>query len=136
MSIAPRLRALALSFIAASGLGLGACSDSTAPGIQPEIINTPDTFEYQVSDVQGYTGTISYTWQNTGTSANVDQATVVGSGSVTLVILDAAGTQVYSRSLSENGSFTTASGQTGAWTVRVVYSGADASVVNFRAQKP
>jgi hypothetical protein len=130
--LARHVRALALAAIAC----LGACSDSTAPGIQPEIINTADNFEYQVSDVQGYSGTISYNWQNTGTSANVDQSTVVTRGSVTLVILDAAGTQVYSRSLAENGSFTTTAGQTGNWTIRVVYSGADASVVNFRAQRP
>lgn len=136
MKVARRFRALAMAAIAGAGAWLGACSDSAAPGIQPEIINTADNFEYQVSDVQGYTGTISYTWQNSGTSANVDQATVLTSGSVTLVILDGAGVQVYSRSLSENGSYTTAVGQTGSWTIRVVYSGADASVVNFRAQRP
>lgn len=136
MKLARRFHALAVAAMAGTGAWLGACSDSAAPGIQPEIINSADNFEYQISDVQGYTGTISYPWQNNGTSANVDQSTVLTSGSVTLVILDAAGTQVYSRSLSESGSFTTGVGQTGSWTIRVVYSGASASVVNFRAQRP
>jgi hypothetical protein len=116
--------------------GLGACSDSTGPGIQPQVVNVADNFEYQVSDVQGFSGTISYTWQNGGTSANVNQATTVSSGSVTLVLLDANGTQVYSRSLADNGTFASATGQAGAWTIRVIYTGATASVVNFRAQKP
>lgn len=130
-------RALALVLIIGSSTWLGACSDSpTAPGIQPQIINQADNFEYQVSDVQGFSGTLSYTWQNSGTQANVNQATTVSGGTITLRILDAAGTQVYSRSLSENGTFATAVGQAGAWTVRVVYSSAIAPTVNFRAQKP
>ena len=131
------VRALALTGIVAGMTWLGACSDSpTGPGIQPQIINQPGNFEYQVSDVQGFTGTLSYTWQNNGTQANVNQATTVSGGSVTLRILDASGVQVYSRSLADNGTFTTTAGQTGTWTVRVIYSGAVAPVVNFRAQTP
>ena len=53
---------------------------------------------------------------------------------MTLVITDAAGTQVYSRPLSDNGTFVTADGVAGTWTIRVTYSGA-AGTVNFRAQK-
>lgn len=129
--------AVALAVVAGSGTWLGGCSDSaTAPGIQPEIINQPGNFEYQVSDVQGYTGTLSYSWQNNGVQANVDQSTTVSAGSVTLRILDGTGVQVYSRSLAENGSFPTTAGQAGTWTVRVIYSGAVAPVVNFRAQTP
>jgi hypothetical protein len=127
---------LAAIAIFAAGTGwLGACSDSpTAPGLQPQIVNQPGNFEYQVSDVQGFSGTLSYTWQNSGTQANVNQATTISGGSVTLQILDAAQTQVYSRSLADNGTFTTTAGQPGGWTVRVVYSAAVAPVVNFRAQ--
>ena len=135
MGLSGSVRAAALAAIVLAGLG--ACSDSpAAPGIQPEIINQPGNFEYQVSDVQGYTGTLSYSWQNSGVEANVDQSTTVSGGSVTLRILDATGAQVYSRSLAENGSFATTAGQAGAWTVRVIYSGAVAPVVNFRAQTP
>jgi hypothetical protein len=123
--------------LAAIVVWLGACSDSpAAPGIQPEIINQPGNFEYQVSDVQGYSGTLSYTWQNNGVQANVNQATTLSGGSVTLRMLDASGAQVYSRSLAENGTFVTTAGQAGTWTVRVIYSGAVAPVVNFRAQTP
>lgn len=137
MDLRKTVHAVVLAVVAGSGTWLGACSDSpSAPGIQPEIINQPGNFEYQVSDVQGYTGTLSYSWQNNGVQANVDQSTTISGGSVTLRILDGTGTQVYSRSLAENGSFATTAGQAGTWTLRVIYSGAIAPVVNFRAQTP
>jgi hypothetical protein len=137
VEIARRFRAVAFTVIAGSSIWLGACSDSpTGPGIQPQIMNQTDNFEYQVSEVQGFTGTLSYPWQNSGTQANVNQATTVSGGSVTLRLFDASGTQVYSRSLAENGTFVTTAGQAGVWTIRVIYSGAVAPVVNFRAQAP
>lgn len=113
---------------------VAACSDSTSPGIQPEINNVTDTFQYQVTAVRRYTGTDSYDWRNTGTQANVDQSTTVSAGSLVLTILDADGTVVHERSLSDNGSFTTAAGTAGTWTIRVVYTETDATV-NFRVQK-
>lgn len=116
-------------------LALAGCGDSsTSPGIQPQIVNNSDNFEYQVSNVRNYSGTSSYTWQNTGVAANVNQATTVSAGSITLRILDADGTEVYSRSLSDNGTYVTADGTAGGWTIQVIYSGATATV-NFRAQK-
>ena len=117
-------------------VGLAACSENPlSPGVQPEITNLPDDFAYQVSEVLNYSSTDDYTWQNTGTDATVDHATLVASGSATLVLLDASGVQVYSRSLNESGSFATATGAAGNWTVRIVYSSATSPAVNFRVQK-
>ena len=49
-------------------LVVGGCGDDpTAPGIEPQITNLSDAFSYQVSSIQNFTGTYSYTWQNTGT---------------------------------------------------------------------
>jgi hypothetical protein len=119
----------------ASVLALSACGDSTSsPGIQPEIVNATDNFQYQVSAIEDYSGTQTYTWQNTGTTATVNQSASVSAGSATLVLLDADGTQVYSRSLAEDGTFSSAAGTAGSWTVRVTYSSVDATV-NFRADK-
>jgi len=127
-------RARLLWLVGFTGLLL-ACGDGpTGPGIQPQVINTTDNFQYQVSNVQDYTGTLSYTWQNTGVQATINQSTTVPSGSISLVVLDANGTEVYSRSLADNGTFTTAAGVAGAWTIRIVYNSADATV-NFRADK-
>jgi len=111
-----------------------ACGEATGPGTQPEIANRTDEFQYQVSDVRNYSGTLQYSWQMTGTQANVNQATTVTSGTLQLVILDGAGAQVYSRDLAENGTFQTASGQPGSWIIRVIYGDASGTV-NFRTQK-
>jgi hypothetical protein len=40
-----------------------ACGDGpTAPGIQPQITNLTDAFSYQVSSIQDFSRTASYTW--------------------------------------------------------------------------
>ncbi len=112
-----------------------ACGDSTtAPGRDPEIINTPDNFQYQITDIQNFSGTQVYSWQNSGTTATVNQSAAVAAGSVNLVLRDANGVEVYSRSLADNSTFSSSAGTAGAWTVRVIYSGADATV-NFRLDK-
>ena len=125
-SVAALVASLALS-------GCGSKS-ATAPGIQPQIVNLTDDFSYQVSSVNNFSGTTPYSWQNTGISANVNQSTTVTSGNMILVITDAVGTQVYTRPLSDNGTFVTANGVAGTWTIRITYSSA-AGTVNFRVQK-
>lgn len=116
--------------------GLAACSsDPVSPGVQPQITNLVDDFGYQVSDVRNYSSTDNYSWQNTGTDASVDHSTSITSGSAMLVLLDANGTQVYSRALDESGSFPTATGVAGNWTIRIVYSSTVSPAVNFRVQK-
>jgi hypothetical protein len=132
----PALTRLATAGALAICLSLSGCGSNppTAPGIQPQIANLTDDFSYQVSSVAKFSGSAPYSWQNTGISANVNQSTTVTSGSMTLVITDANGTQVYSRSLGDNGTFVTAAGVAGTWTIRVTYIGASGTV-NFRAQK-
>jgi hypothetical protein len=122
-------------WLVAGFLIAAACGDSTtAPGRDPQIINSTDNFQYQISDIQDFSGTQIYTWQNTGTTATVNQSASISAGSVTLVLRDANGVQVYSHSLADNGTFSSSAGTAGAWTVRVTYSGASATV-NFRADK-
>jgi hypothetical protein len=126
-------RSLVLGLIIAAAL-LG-CSNSTAPGIQPEIANLTDNFQFQTSSVRSASGAWSYTWQNTGIAATVNQSCSISGGTATLVVKDSAGTQVYSRNLAENGTFVTAAGATGAWTIEVVFERVTAAAVNFRVQK-
>ena len=115
---------------------LGGCSDSdpVAPGIEPEIINGVQSFEFQVSAVQNYTGTLSYTWNNAGSFAAVDHSSAVSGGSAMLTIMDATGAVVYSRSLSEDGSMATATGEAGDWVLTVTLSGTSGDL-NFRAEE-
>lgn len=116
---------------------LAACSSdgATAPQYQPQLVNLRNDFAFQVTALQGVTDELQYTWQHDGTVANVNQSPSNLSGAVTLVILDASGAQVYSRSLAENGTFVTAAGTPGMWTVRVRFTSASGAV-NFRLQKP
>jgi len=111
------------------------CGDSpTSPGIQPQIVNEADHFSYQVSNMRVYSATTSYSWQNGGVQATINQACAISGGSATLVVLDGAGTQVYSRNLSDNGTFTTSTGTAGVWTVRIVFATASGTL-NFRADR-
>ena len=116
---------------------LAACggSNATAPRYQPQVVNLANDFAFQVSALENVSDNVQYTWRNDGTSANVNQSPSNLTGTVSLVIVDANGTQVYSRSLAENGTFTTAAGVAGNWIVRVRFSRARGSV-NFRLQKP
>lgn len=118
-------------------MALGCGDGPTAPGIQPQITNLTDAFSYQVSSIQGYSGTFSYTWQNTGTVAKVTHASDAGAtGSATLTIRDAAGVLVYSGQLVSSGQPSTdPAGIAGAWTISVAYSNYSNSQVNFGVLK-
>lgn len=118
-------------------VAIAACDGGNVigPDNQPEITNATDNFQWQVSNLDNVTQTLTYNWQNTGTSANVNQATSPSGGSATLIVRDANGAQLYSRSLSETGTFQTDSGTAGAWTIVVELSGASGTF-NFRVQKP
>ena len=115
----------------------GCGNDSTSPGvpgIEPEVINNPDAFEFQVSAVDGYTGALTYAWTNTGAIASVDQSCAVESGQAVLTLIDSAGNEMYTEDLSAGGSFTSAEGAAGEWQVRVDLTSM-AGTLNFRAQK-
>ena len=117
---------------------LGACGSDpvqpAAPGVEPEILNSPDTFQFQVSSVEGYSGTLSYLWTNTGVLANVDQSSNIEPGQAILTLMDADGATVYTRDLSVDGSAATEAGAAGDWSVRVTLVGLTGTL-NFRAEK-
>ena len=114
------------------------CSDSStpppAPGIQPEIVNIMDSFEYQITSIDGYSGAASYSWENSGAAAAVDHSSVVLNGIGTLVVQDADGNEVYSDVLTDSGSVVTQAGTAGTWTIRISYA-TFSGTVNFRVQK-
>ena len=130
-------RLLCLALLCVS-LFLFSCSDDeilpVAPGIEPEVINSVDNFQFQVTALENFSGTLNYTWPNTGTLAKANHSSAVTSGTTTLVILDNTGAQVYSEDLARNGDFFSSSGTTGDWTIRVVLSGASGTL-NFRVDK-
>ena len=113
---------------------LAACGDDTLAPFQPEVATPVDNFQFQVTALSNVSATVEYSWQNTGTSANVNQSTSLASGTATVTIRDAAGAVVYTRSLAENGTFQTSVGQAGTWRIRVAMDRAYGAV-NFRVQK-
>jgi hypothetical protein len=118
---------------------VAACGDgpTAPPGIQPQITNLTDAFSYQVSAVQDFTGTYNYTWQNTGALAQISHASDAGAtGTATVVVRDAAGTQVYSGQLVSSGQpVSSPTGVAGTWTISVVYSSYSNTQVNFAVSK-
>jgi hypothetical protein len=112
-----------------------ACSSNPLAAFQPEINNAQNNFQFQATGMKNVTTTMNYNWQNTGTMANINQACSMGGGSGMLTIFDAAGVQVYSRNLADNGTIATTTGAAGTWVIRVTMTGLSGTV-NFRAQKP
>lgn len=113
----------------------GCSSNSSLAPFQPQTNNVANNFQMQATGVTDVTTILNYTWQNDGTTGNVNQATTVNKGTATLTIQDANGTQVYTKSLADNGTFTTSAGVAGNWKIRVNLSNYSGTL-NFRIQKP
>lgn len=113
-----------------------ACGNSTGPlaPFQPQINNVADNFQFQATGVTSVTWTYTYSWSNSGDSATVNQATTIAGGSATLTVSDPNGVQLYTQSLSANGTFGMSKGVAGNWTIRVVFTNYSGTV-NFRVQK-
>lgn len=105
------------------------------PSNQPEVANNRDTFQFQASNLMRTTQTLSYAWENTGTSANVNQSGQISSGTAMLTIRTQNGADVYSRDLSMSGTFTTSPGAAGTWRIEVRLENVTGTL-NFRVQKP
>ena len=120
-----------LALVAAS---CGGSTNPIGPSNQPEIANNRDSFQFQASRLSRTTQTLTYTWENTGTSANVDQSGRVTDGTATLTIRTASGAEVYTRDLATTGTFTTATGPVGHWRIDVRLEDVTGTL-NFRVQK-
>ncbi len=127
-------RLLQITMVCVTLFSMSCSDDPVSPGVGLEVTNAPDNFQYQVSSVKNYTKIRQYIWNNSGTSATVNQACSITGGAATLKILDANGTQVYSHDLRENGTFSTSVGMAGDWTIQVILSNASGTF-NFRVQK-
>ena len=118
-------------------LVLSVCSDNktTNPidAFSPEIINNIDAFEFQITDAENVNTTVEYSWENTAIAASVDQSCAITQGSAIITIFDADNTEVYTRDLSDGGSYPSQEGTAGTWTISVVFENVSGTV-NFRAE--
>lgn len=134
--MSPRFRfRRAVWILALVATSCGESSNPIGPSNQPEIANNRDSFQFQASNLSRTTQTLPYTWENTGTSANVNQSGQISSGTATLTIRAPSGSEVYSRDLSMTGTFTTSTGSPGNWRIEVRLDNVTGTL-NFRVQKP
>ncbi len=114
--------------------GCGGGNSALNPQFQPQVANLQDNFQFQSTGVQNVTQTLTYTWQNSGTGASINQACTVAPGTAFIHLLDASGKAVYSADLAANGTFSSIAGTAGAWTIQVVLTNVNGTI-NFRVQK-
>lgn len=132
------------------------CNESTAPELSLTVTNNPDDFVAQSANVLNGNLDQEYTWQNSGTRANVTNATVISGGIARVVIRDAANVVVYDKALTPTSSEptltrvagvrafdsepastvieATQAGVAGAWRVEILLSGFSGNL-NLRLQK-
>jgi len=131
LAAAPRVfTAVALLLLFA----VGGCGNDSSPGKDLQVTNQADSFQFQVTDTKNYDHTYTYTWANSGTAATINQSSAITGGDATLLLKDNAGTTVYSKSLKQNGTFTSTVGVAGNWSIQVLASNVSGTL-NFRAQK-
>jgi hypothetical protein len=120
------------------GLGLvSGCGQKThliGPANQLEVSNAPDNFQFQATALDHVEQTLTFTWSMSETVADVNQACSISEGTGTLILRDSTGTEVYRRSLSDNGTFNSELGVAGNWTIDVVLDKVSGTL-NFRVQK-
>jgi len=120
----------ALALVAACG----GESNPIGPSNQPEVANHTDNFQFQASNLAHTSQTLTYSWVNTGTAANVDQSGVITSGEATIILRDGSNAEVYSGDLKNTGTFVSSVGASGTWRIEVRLSDV-AGTLNFRVQK-
>ena len=101
------------------------------PENQLEVSNDTDRFEWQATGLENVTQTLTYTWRNTATSAEINQSSSITSGTATLTITCVNENEMYSGSLAQNGTLRTSTGQSGDWTITLELVGVDGTL-NFR----
>ena len=132
------LRTLSATFALFMLVVLTGCGDNAniiGPSNQPQTTNATDSFQFQASNLVNVRQVLTYTWVNTGATANVDQSGAISSGAAVLVLHDASGAERYNRSLRDTGSFTSTAGVSGNWTIEVQLDDVTGTL-NFRVQKP
>ena len=131
----PRTRFRSLVVLLGFAL-LAGCDLRVTPPLtfEPQVINLRNDFALQVTGLQDFTSDVEYSWVSDGTAASVNQSPTLLTGTALLFVFDGAGTQVYQRSLAENGTFATTTGVPGTWTVRLRFAEANGNA-SFRLMK-
>ena len=123
--------------VAACAILASACdgyNNPIGPSNQPEVGNNPDNFQFQASNLSRTTQTLSYSWVNSGSVADINQSGMLTGGDARLTLRDGSGTLVYEKDLNATGTFVSSSGVAGTWRVEVTLRDVSGTL-NFRVQK-
>jgi hypothetical protein len=114
------------------------CSNSTGPFSNLSATNNADDFVFIAQTFgRAATTTLHYTWQHGGNVAQFTLGnTALGGGTLTpisgtasMTIHDAAGTQVYAHGLNGDAADTTAAGMPGNWTIDLAFTNVNGDIV-------
>jgi hypothetical protein len=133
----PRIRFRNATFCRVAPLlvALAGCSDNSSSFSNLSATNNDDDF-FLVAQAfdKAVSTTLHYPWSHSSTVAQViigfaGGATTPVTGTATIMIRDAAGTQVYSHDLKDNVTDTTAAGMSGNWSVDFSFGAARGDIV-------
>lgn len=99
---------------------LAACDnppETLGPENAVQVTNLVGHFELSVQDMQNVTTTMTYAWQNPGTSADIQHRSFTPHGTTMLIISDGNGVEVYRSKTLYQLDDRTLDGASGAWTV-------------------
>jgi len=128
-----RLGAIGLAMSLSTFVACGS-ANVIGPANQLQVANVADNFQFQVTGLANVTQTLTYSWTNSGDSANINLASTLSGGTATLTVRGPTGTVLYQSGLQANGTFHTQKGTTGTWQVELVLAKATGTL-NFRVQK-
>jgi hypothetical protein len=100
----------------------------------PEIINNTNNFEFQITAAENLDHAENYIWRNNGSQATINQSCSITAGRATVFLSDSTGAVLYTGDLTDNGTFQSAAGVAGSWTIRIEFVNLDGTV-NFRTQR-
>ncbi|HEX5005395.1 MAG TPA: hypothetical protein VFV65_08755 [Gemmatimonadales bacterium] len=98
-------------------VGCSVPSESLGPGNHVTVTNLVGHFQLTADNIQNVTTTLTFTWQNPGTVAEIDHQSFMPHGSTLLIIRDAADSLRYEGKLLYQLEDRTAAGVPGEWTV-------------------
>ena len=116
-----------IALVAGLLLGTG-CLDSVVrtlgPENDPQVVNTPEKFEFVATDLRNVNDRLSWVWTNSAPQAALSHDSFIHHGYGILTIRDAAGVLVDSTLLELNLETETKVGTPGAWTLELTLASA------------
>jgi hypothetical protein len=107
---------------------LSGCLDSVVrqlgPENDPQVVNTPDKFEFVATDLRNVNDVLNFVWTNPAPAAALRHDSFIHHGYGILTIHDATGVLVDSTLLELNLDAETRVGTPGPWTLTLIFSAA------------